>query len=97
MCTTFRGCSSQFNKVFYERLLKGEEITLFSPSDVPELWDPFFTDVDKFKELYEAAERKTSIRKKKVSSTELFSSFMQERKDTGRIYLMNVDHANDHG
>lgn len=87
----------QFNKVFYERLLKGEDITLFSPSDVPELQDTFFTDVDKFRELYEAAERKTSIRKKKIPAIELFSSFMQERKDTGRIYLMNVDHANDHG
>jgi len=87
----------QFNKVFYERLIQGKEITLFSPSDVPELWDPFFTDVDKFKELYEIAERKTSIRKKKIPAMELFGSFMQERKDTGRIYLMNVDHANDHG
>ena len=87
----------QFNKVFYERLIQGEDITLFSPSEVPELWEPFFTDVDKFKELYEIAERKTSIRKKKVPAIELFGSFMQERKDTGRIYLMNVDHANDHG
>jgi len=87
----------QFNKLFYERLLSGEDITLFSPSDVPELYDPFFNDADLFKELYEIAERKTSIRKKKISSLELFSSFMQERKDTGRIYLMNVDHANDHG
>lgn len=87
----------QFNKVFYERLIKGEEITLFSPSDVPELAECFFNDVDKFRELYEIAERKTSIRKKKVSAIEIFSSFMQERKDTGRIYLMNVDHANDHG
>jgi ribonucleoside-diphosphate reductase alpha chain len=87
----------QFNKVFYERLLTGGDITLFSPSDVPELVDTFYTDVDKFRELYEAAERKTSIRKKKVPAIELFSSFMQERKDTGRIYLMNVDHANEHG
>lgn len=87
----------QFNKVFYERLLSGGDITLFSPSDVPELYEPFFVDVDKFRTLYEAAERKTSIRKKKVSAIELFSSFMQERKDTGRIYLQNVDHANDHG
>lgn len=87
----------QFNKVFYERLLAGKEITLFSPSEVPELWEPFFTDVDRFRTLYEAAERKTSIRKKRVPAIELFSSFMQERKDTGRIYLMNVDHANDHG
>lgn len=87
----------QFNKVFYERLLAGEDITLFSPADVPELWEPFFTDVESFRDLYEAAERKTSIRKKKIPAIELFSSFMQERKDTGRIYLMNVDHANDHG
>jgi len=87
----------QFNKVFYERLMSGGDITLFSPSDVPELWDPFYADVDKFRELYEIAERKTSIRKKKVKAIDLFSAFLQERKDTGRIYLMNVDHANDHG
>ena len=87
----------QFNKVFYERLLQGGEITLFSPSDVPELYDYFFTDVDKFRDAYEACERKTSIRKKKIPAIDLFSAFMQERKDTGRIYLMNVDHANDHG
>jgi len=87
----------QFNKVFYERLLTGKDITLFSPSDVPELYEPFFTDVDKFRTLYEKAEHNPKIRKKKVSSLDLFSSFMQERKDTGRIYLMNVDHANDHG
>ena len=87
----------QFNKVFYERLLEGGDITLFSPSDVPELMETFYTDVDEFRRLYEIAERKTSIRKKKVSAIELFSSFMQERKDTGRIYLMNVDHANEHG
>src|SRR6056300_757923 len=73
----------QFNKVFYERLLAGGNITLFSPSDVPGLYESFFTDVDKFRELYEQAERKTSIRKKSISASELFSAFMQERKDTG--------------
>ena len=87
----------QFNKLMYERLIKGENITLFSPQDVPELYDTFFTDQDKFQELYEKAERMTSIRKKSMPAIELFSSFMQERKDTGRIYLMNVDHANTHG
>ena len=87
----------QFNKLFYERLLNGEDITLFSPSDVPEIYEPFFADQEKFKELYEIAERKTSIPKKKIPAIDLFSAFMQERKDTGRIYLMNVDHANDHG
>ena len=87
----------QFNKLMYERLIAGENITLFSPHDVPGLYDSFFTDQDKFKELYEAAERKTSIKKKSISALELFSAFVQERKDTGRIYLMNVDHANTHG
>ncbi len=87
----------QFNKLMYERLIAGGNITLFSPSDVPELYNSFFNDQDKFKELYEAAERKTSIRKKSIPAIELFSAFVQERKDTGRIYLMNVDHANTHG
>ena len=87
----------QFNKLMYERLIAGGNITLFSPKDVPELYDSFFTDQDKFKELYEAAERKTSIRKKSIPAIDLFSAFVQERKDTGRIYLMNVDHANTHG
>ena len=87
----------QFNKLMYERLIKGENITLFSPNDVPELYDSFFNDQDKFKELYEKAERMTSIRKKSIPALELFSNFVTERKDTGRIYLMNVDHANTHG
>lgn len=87
----------QFNKVMYERLLTNGDITLFSPHDVPEMYEAFFADVDRFRELYEAAERNTKIRKKKVKAVELFSSFLQERKDTGRIYLMNVDHANTHG
>ena len=87
----------QFNKVFYERLLAGGEITLFSPDEVPELYESFFTDVDRFREQYERAERRTSIRKKVVKAADLFAAFAQERKDTGRIYLMNVDHANEHG
>ena len=87
----------QFNKLMYERLISGGNITLFSPHEVPELYEAFFNDQDKFKELYEAAERKTSIKKKSIPAIELFSSFVTERKDTGRIYLMNVDHANTHG
>ena len=86
----------QFNKVMYERLLTNGDITLFSPHDVPELYDAFFTDVDLFRELYERAERNTRLRKKTVKAVDLFSIFVQERKDTGRIYLMNVDHANTH-
>jgi ribonucleoside-diphosphate reductase alpha chain len=87
----------QFNKVMYERLLSGGNITLFSPQDVPGLYDAFFSDSDRFRELYEKAERSTKIRKKSIPAIDLFSAFVQERKDTGRIYLMNVDHANDHG
>ena len=86
----------QFNRIMYERLLSGGDITLFSPKDVPELYDAFFTDADLFKELYETAERNTKLRKKKLKAADLFSRFMQERKDTGRIYLQNVDHANSH-
>jgi len=89
--------SVQFNKVMYERLLTGSNITLFSPSDVPDLYDAFFVDNDRFRTLYKQYEADPSIRKKSVSAIDLFSAFLQERKDTGRIYLMNVDHANDHG
>ena len=87
----------QMNKVMYERLLGGGNITLFSPRDVPGLYEAFFVDVDLFRTLYEAAEKNPKIRKKTVAASDLFSLFMQERKDTGRIYLQNVDHANDHG
>ena len=87
----------QFNKLMYERLVTGGDITLFSPADVPGLYDAFFADQDKFRELYETAERNTRIRKKTIAASELFSSFMEERKNTGRIYLQNVDNANEHG
>ena len=87
----------QFNKTMYERLLTNKDITLFSPADVPGLYEAFFEDQDKFKELYEKAEKKTGIRKKVLKASELFGMFMEERKNTGRVYLMNVDHANSHG
>lgn len=87
----------QFNKLMYERLLSGGNITFFDPNDVPGLYEAFFADQDKFKELYEKYERKTSIRKKSLPALEVFQQFLTERKDTGRIYLMNVDHANEHG
>ena len=87
----------QFNKLMYERLITGGDITLFSPSDVPGLYEAFFNNQDKFRELYETAERNTRLRKKTVKAVDLFSWFMEERKNTGRVYLMNVDHANDHG
>src|SRR5210317_2038919 len=88
--------SIQLNKLMYERLLSGGDITLFSPHDVPGLYEAFYSDQDKFKELYEMYERKTSIRKKKIDAHELFSSVLKERAETGRIYIMNVDHCNTH-
>ncbi len=87
----------QFNKLMYERLLSGGNITFFDPNDVPGLYEAFFADQDEFDKLYEKYERKTSIRKKSLPALEVFQQFLTERKDTGRIYLMNVDHANDHG
>ena len=86
----------QFNKLMYERLITNGDITVFSPHDVPEMYEAFFNDQDKFKQLYERAERNTKLRKKTYKAADLFSRFMQERKDTGRIYLQNVDHANTH-
>ena len=86
----------QFNKLMYERLITGGNITLFSPHDVPEMYDAFFNSQERFRELYERAERNTKLRKKTITAAELFGKFMQERKDTGRIYLQNVDHANTH-
>ena len=87
----------QFNKVMYERLLTGGNITLFSPEEVPDLYEAFYSNQDKFKTLYEQYEKDESVRKRTMSAIEVFSQFIQERKDTGRIYLMNVDHANSHG
>ena len=86
----------QFNKLMYTRLIKNEEITLFSPSDVPGLYDAFFADQELFEKLYVQYEDDPSIRKKKIKAIELFGIFAQERASTGRVYLQNVDHCNTH-
>lgn len=86
----------QANKLMYTRMIKDEYITLFSPSDVPGLYDAFFADQDEFERLYVQYENDESIRKKRVKAIELFGQFMQERANTGRIYLQNVDHCNTH-
>ncbi|MEI7085153.1 class 1a ribonucleoside-diphosphate reductase subunit alpha [Pectobacterium versatile] len=86
----------QLNKLMYQRLVKGEEITLFSPSDVPGLYDAFFADQDEFERLYVQYEQDSSIRKQRIKAVELFSLMMQERASTGRIYIQNVDHCNTH-
>ena len=86
--------SIQLSKIFYERFINDEDITLFSPHEVPELYEAWGTD--KFDELYETAERKTSVSKKKISAQTLFFDMLKERAETGRIYIMNIDHCNSH-
>jgi len=88
--------SIQLNRTMYERFLKNEDITLFSPHDVPGLYEAYFGHPDVFQELYEKYERSTKIKKKKVPAMELFGNLLKERAETGRIYIMNVDHANTH-
>lgn len=86
----------QINHLLYNRLIKKGNITLFSPSDVPGLYEAFFADQDQFEVLYEQYEQNDSIRKKTVPAAELFSLLLQERASTGRIYIQNVDHCNTH-
>ena len=86
--------SIQLSKLFYERFLKNEDITLFSPHDVPTLYDLFGTP--EFDEEYEKYERATSIPKRKVNARELITDLLKERAETGRIYIMNIDHCNEH-
>ena len=86
--------SIQISKLFYERFIANEDITLFSPHEVPELYDAWGTEA--FDELYAKAERKTSVKKQKVNAQELFFDILKERAETGRIYIMNIDHCNTH-
>ncbi|MEH6445120.1 MAG: class 1a ribonucleoside-diphosphate reductase subunit alpha [Oceanospirillaceae bacterium] len=86
----------QLNKLMYQRLVKGGNITLFSPHEVPGLYDAFFADQDEFERLYVKYEQDESIRKTTVKASELFGVLASERASTGRIYIQNVDHCNTH-
>ena len=86
----------QINRLMYQRLLKGEKITLFSPNDVKGLYEAFFANQEEFERLYLIYEADPQIRKKQVSALELFSLLLQERAGTGRIYIQNIDHCNTH-
>ena len=86
--------SIQISKLFYERFIKNETISLFSPHDVPELSANF--GLSGFDDLYLAAERNQSISRKTISAQELFLDLLKERAETGRIYIMNIDHCNEH-
>ena len=85
--------SIQITKLFYERFINDEEITLFSPHDVPGLYDAFGTE--EFDDLYTKYEKESSLGKK-ISAQELFFDLLKERAETGRIYIMNLDHCNSH-
>ena len=86
--------SIQISKLFYERFIEGKEITLFSPHDVPGLYESFGTD--RFDELYCNYESDDSIPKDTVGGQELILNLLKERAETGRIYIMNIDHCNSH-
>jgi len=86
--------SIQISKLFYERFIKDEEITLFSPHDVPGLYDSF--GLSSFDDLYVSYEKDPSVPKKTIKAQELILSLLKERAETGRIYIMNIDHCNSH-
>jgi ribonucleoside-diphosphate reductase alpha chain len=86
--------SIQLSKLFYERFISNGEISLFSPHDVPGLYDAFGTD--RFDELYVHYERAQDVPRKTVGAQELILDLLKERAETGRIYIMNIDHCNSH-
>ncbi len=86
--------SIQISKIFYERFIQNGEISLFSPHDVPGLYDAFGTDG--FDDLYVSFERDESVPRKTIKAQELILDILKERAETGRLYLMNIDHCNSH-
>ncbi len=86
--------SIQITKLFYERFIKNEDITLFSPNNVPGLYEAF--GMPGFDELYKKYEADKSIPKSTIGAQELFMNMLKERAETGRIYIMNLDHCNTH-
>ena len=86
--------SIQISKLFYERFIQNEDISLFSPHDVPGLYDAFGTD--RFDGMYVDCERDTTVPRKTIGAQELIFSLLKERAETGRIYIMNIDHCNSH-
>ena len=86
--------SIQISKLFYERFIQNGEISLFSPHDVPGLYDSFGTDG--FDDLYVGFERDESVPRKTIGAQELILNILKERAETGRLYIMNIDHCNTH-
>ncbi|QOI71238.1 putative aerobic ribonucleoside-diphosphate reductase alpha subunit [Erwinia phage pEa_SNUABM_50] len=86
----------QLNKTLYQRLIERKNITFFSPSDVPGLYDAFCADQKEFERLYVKYENDPTIRQKTLPALEVFSALMNERAETGRIYIQNIDLTNEH-
>jgi len=86
--------SIQISKLFYERFIKNGEISLFSPNDVPGLYDAFGTD--DFDTLYRMHELNDAVPRKTIKAQDLFLDLLKERAETGRLYIMNIDHCNSH-
>jgi ribonucleoside-diphosphate reductase alpha chain len=86
--------SIQLSKLFYERFIQNKEISLFSPHDCPNLYESFGTD--DFDRLYCQYEDDESIPRTTIGAQELILDLLKERAETGRIYLMNLDHCNSH-
>lgn len=87
----------QFNKLFLEKALKDEQLNLFCPNDVPDMYEAFFADQEKFELLYNQYSERSDIPKKTVKAAELLATFFQERSSTGRKYVQFVDHCNNAG
>ena len=86
--------SIQFSRIFYERFIQNKDISLFSPHDVPGLYDAFGTDA--FDDLYTSYEQDSSVPRVTIGAQELILDILKERAETGRIYIMNIDHCNEH-
>lgn len=86
----------QLCRLFYKRVIEDGDITLFSPHEVKDMYDAFGIDNDLFEKLYVEYEN-SRVKKKKIKARELFTNICTERIDTGRIYIMNIDHCNTHG
>ena len=85
----------QINKFFYKRLINGQDITLFCPNDVPDLYEAFFKNQELFEKLYIKYENSYKERSKTVKAVDIFTTIAQERAQTGRLYIQNVDHCNE--
>ena len=83
---------------FWRRFKNKENITFFDPNEVPDLYEAFYKNIQRFEELYVKYEKRKDLRKKTMSAEEVFKSgILKERTDTGRIYLVFIDNVMNQG